>query len=153
MIEMNKAILPSILAATILTAGLFAFAPIEKASTVHGTIQGNQLNQIVITTSTDLTTSIRPNCTDNVFQVYYVARGDDGTTFNILQGSEMVAQPRLVGTFEAEVGGHGAGINMATGMVSFEPDNTNIFFRGDSATVDAILTIVGQSDDTCSFTS
>ena len=149
---MNKAILPSILVATILIAGLFGFAPIEKASTVHTNIQGNQLNQIVITTSADLTTIIRPNCTGNVYQVYYVVRGGDSNTFIISTISGMIGQQLLKGTFEAETGGHGAGINMATGMVSFDP-NLNILLQGNAATVDGIFTIVGQSDDTCSFTS
>jgi len=150
MIEMNKAILPSILAATILIAGLFAFAPIEKASTVHTTIQDNQLNQIVITTSADLSTPVRPNCTDNVFQVYYVVKGDDGNTFTISQGIGGVISQLLQGTFEADGGNSGAGINLATGMGSFGP-SSNTFFDG-QATVTGIFTIVGQSDDTCSFT-
>ncbi len=32
---MNKLTIPSILAATVLIAGIFAFMPVEKASTVH----------------------------------------------------------------------------------------------------------------------
>jgi len=42
------------------------------------------------------------------------------------------------------------GINLATGMVGFDP-NSNTRFVGGQATVTAILTIVGQSDDTCLF--
>ena len=38
---MNRLTIPSILAATVLVAGIFAFMPIEKASTVHTTIQAN----------------------------------------------------------------------------------------------------------------
>ena len=30
--------------ATVLVAGIFAFMPIEKATTVHSTVQGTQLN-------------------------------------------------------------------------------------------------------------
>ena len=37
---MNKFLIPTILAATILIAGVFALAPMEKASTVHTTITG-----------------------------------------------------------------------------------------------------------------
>ena len=32
---MNKLTIPSILAATVLIAGIFAFMPVEKANTVH----------------------------------------------------------------------------------------------------------------------
>ena len=35
---MNKLVIPGILAATVLVAGMFAFMPVEKASTVHTTI-------------------------------------------------------------------------------------------------------------------
>ncbi len=37
---MNKLFIPAILTATVLAAGIFAFMPIEKASTVHTTILG-----------------------------------------------------------------------------------------------------------------
>lgn len=36
---MNKLLIPSILAATILIAGIFAFMPVNKASTVHVTLE------------------------------------------------------------------------------------------------------------------
>ena len=42
---MNKLTIPSILAATVLIAGIFAFMPVEKASTVH-TGLGSQLTTI-----------------------------------------------------------------------------------------------------------
>ena len=37
---MNKLAIPAILVATVLVAGIFAFMPVEKASTVHNTIIG-----------------------------------------------------------------------------------------------------------------
>lgn len=42
---MNKIIIPSILTATILIAGMFALMPVDKASTVHTTIISNRLVQ------------------------------------------------------------------------------------------------------------
>ena len=38
---MNKIVIPAILAVTILLAGIFAFMPVEDASTVHTTIASN----------------------------------------------------------------------------------------------------------------
>ena len=38
---MNRILIPSILLATVLVAGFFAFAPVEKVSTVHTTIADN----------------------------------------------------------------------------------------------------------------
>jgi len=47
---MNRITIPSLLAATILVAGIFAFMPIEEASTVHITIQSNISQFSVVTT-------------------------------------------------------------------------------------------------------
>jgi len=44
---MTKLILPSILALTIIVAGVFAFAPIDQASTVHSTIINTALGSPV----------------------------------------------------------------------------------------------------------
>lgn len=43
---MKNIAIPAILAATVLVAGMFAFAPIEKASTVHFTILGGNVFKI-----------------------------------------------------------------------------------------------------------
>ena len=40
---MNKLLLPTILAATVLVAGIFALTQIEEATTVHTTIQNTQM--------------------------------------------------------------------------------------------------------------
>jgi len=40
---MNKLTIPAILVATVMVAGIFAFMPVQQASTVHTTIQGTQL--------------------------------------------------------------------------------------------------------------
>ena len=42
---MNKFAIPSILGIVVLVAGIFAFSPIDEASTVHTTTQGSQLNE------------------------------------------------------------------------------------------------------------
>lgn len=41
---MKNLVIPAILAATVLVAGMFAYMPIEKASTVHSTILTKQIN-------------------------------------------------------------------------------------------------------------
>ena len=43
---MNKLVVPAILVSITLVAGIFAFMPVEKASTVHTTIQGTQLTNL-----------------------------------------------------------------------------------------------------------
>ena len=59
--KMNKLLIPTILAATIVIAGFFAFSPIEKATTVHTTITGQLMtigesDTVSATTTTDLIT-------------------------------------------------------------------------------------------------
>ena len=44
---MNKFAIPVILAATVMVAGMFAFIPVEQASTVHTTVQGSQEGVII----------------------------------------------------------------------------------------------------------
>ena len=46
---MNKLIILSALAATVLIAGIFAFMPVEKASTVHATILANTFTTKILT--------------------------------------------------------------------------------------------------------
>jgi len=40
---LNKLAIPAILLATVMVAGIFAFMPVEQASTVHGDITGSQI--------------------------------------------------------------------------------------------------------------
>jgi len=48
---MNRLTIPAILAATVLVAGIFAFMPIEQASTVHTTIQASTSQLLSLTAS------------------------------------------------------------------------------------------------------
>jgi len=43
--KINRLIIPSTLAATILIAGIFSFIPVEKATAVHGIVLANTLRQ------------------------------------------------------------------------------------------------------------
>ena len=54
---MNRLVIPAILAATVLVAGMFAFTPIEKASTVHRSVGTSSyfvsLDGVTLTSVTD----------------------------------------------------------------------------------------------------
>jgi len=54
---MNKLAIPAILGIIILVAGVFAFSPVDQASTVHTTVQGSQLNQIITLIAQDTATT------------------------------------------------------------------------------------------------
>ena len=46
---MNKLAIPAILVATVMVAGIFAFMPVQQASTVHTTIQDTTANLLELT--------------------------------------------------------------------------------------------------------
>lgn len=81
---MNRFILPSILLGTVLIAGLFAVLPIEKASTVHTTLQTSiGTLQTIVFTDTDWNDAgsedqIRVTCT-NAAVLYGIAFDIAGT--------------------------------------------------------------------------
>jgi len=57
---MNKIIIPSILGIILLVAGIYAFVPIEEASTVHKTINSFVVPQVVVL-ATDNTVAANDN--------------------------------------------------------------------------------------------
>ena len=60
---MNKLTIPTILIATVLITGIFAFMPIEKATTVHTTIQGTQFNEVdVVFVDSTVTSNATAGC-------------------------------------------------------------------------------------------
>ena len=79
--------IPAILAATVLIAGIFAFMPIEQATTVHTTIQGTQ-NQLVRVAS--------PICTI----VDAEADGDCNISVNITAGTPAIFRSIEIQAFE-----------------------------------------------------
>ena len=70
---MMKIALPVLLAGIIMIAGIFAMLPIDKATTVHTTIQGTQLNSMSSAILTDLSTNVTAGCgaTGGDFLVYF----------------------------------------------------------------------------------
>ena len=72
---MTKVALPIILASVVMIAGIFAFMPIEQASTVHttiqSTIQNTQFNNVNSTFTSNLATNATASCSTGSFLVYY----------------------------------------------------------------------------------
>ena len=129
-------------------AGVFAFFPIDKASTIHTTIQGTQLNQFLTTTDNDLTSPQNARCTNNNFLVHFSIQGNDGGTLAIDQDDDDTDE--VTSTFEESGGATGAGIAIISGTVGGTA-NTNVEFTGGADSVEGIFTIQGRSGDDCSF--
>ena len=78
---MNKIVIPVILAVTISIAGIFAFMPIDKASTVHTTLASStdvttitnaQFNNVDSTFDTDLSSNATASCSTGSFLVFFI---------------------------------------------------------------------------------
>ena len=80
---MTNLILPSILVATVLLAGAFAFMPVDEAQAVHTTIQGTQMTQTDVQSGNDLATDGAITCDSDADFTVFLLIGDpvtDGTT-------------------------------------------------------------------------
>jgi len=77
---MNKIIIPTILVATVLIVGIFAFMPIDKVSTVHGTIILN-VGGASVTTSDSVTIDDLDD--DNVFRQFVLSSDKPYTVHDI----------------------------------------------------------------------
>ena len=69
---MIKIVFPVLLAGIIMIAGIFAFIPIDKAATVHTTVQGTQLNNVAAIYDRDLGTNSTATCASGDFLVHFV---------------------------------------------------------------------------------
>ena len=70
---MMKIAIPVLLVSIVMIAGIFAFMPVDKATTVHTTIQGTQLNNVESTFQTDLKANATAGCgsSGGSFLVHY----------------------------------------------------------------------------------
>ena len=59
---MNKFAIPAILAATVMVAGMFAFMPVEQASTVHTTSGNSAIQEVVSVVPAAADNDIRITC-------------------------------------------------------------------------------------------
>jgi len=76
----NKLVIPAILVATVMVAGIFAFSPIDEASTVHTQLVGDIAGASAIVTSETVTTTT--NGVDQFDEFHYVIM-ESGVAFTI----------------------------------------------------------------------
>ena len=146
-------------------AGIFAFIPIDKATTVHTTIQSTQLNNIDSTFQTDMTANATAGCgaAGGDFLVYYTF--SNGTT-SADEANDDALQTRLAitnGTASSDTPEFIVTLMLgnktsASGMISGDSGETINFFgfsNGTSTSIslleevgDLALTVVCQSGST-----
>jgi len=164
---MNKLTIPTILVATVMVAGAFAFMPVEQATTVHTTIQGTQLidrtdSASATVAATDFTFTCDRGC---VIQGIHIDDDDDGTaTQNVVVESysvtNMVGAEALLFDFtdvivDDDDTGDPEGIIDSTGALPLTLAAGNsmvIAIAGTSPLYNIIITGVAESGGTFSVT-
>ena len=122
---MNKLAIPTILLATVMVAGLFAFAPVEQASTVHGTITNavdgvadTQFNQGTTYFAVSTTTAVEATSTaDFMLTVCFTDNVGTNDFAVINDGANNIAAARSIDqgiTGCVTVGGQGGDIYTIT---------------------------------------
>ena len=159
---MMKIALPILLAGIIMIAGIFAFIPIDKATTVHTTIQGSQLNNIQSTFQADLSANATATCSSGSFMVYYTFTNSSisSTTAELGSGTTAMSIDDGVGNDFPDIAVTLALGNQTTvsGVIGAAADET-ITFAGNSTgatsgtlsfedTGDLAITVVCQSTAT-----
>ena len=84
---MMKIAIPVLLASIVMIAGIFAFMPVDKATAVHTTIQGTQLNNVASAFTDSLILNATAKCDAGSFLVYWTftnATVQDGTLAQLL---------------------------------------------------------------------
>jgi len=150
---MIKIVLPVLLASIIVIAGIFAFIPVEKAITVHTTIQGTQLNNIASTFQSNLDANATATCASGDFLVHYIFSNSSvnggftqlGINDNANTGGTDIVITLFVGN-QTSIGGT---IGATSGeTITFFGNSTGSATAGQSSledTGDLALTVVCQS--------
>jgi len=119
---MNKFAIPTILVATVMVAGMFAFMPVEQASTVHGTISGGTstgettANTNIETTQTQISEVVRGS------QVTLTGSGSDDTV-TIFTAAQMPGAGIItITTVTSTGGGSSVGIDYLDGATPLGTD-------------------------------
>ena len=165
---MNKLTIPAILVATVMVAGIFAFIPVEQASTVHTTIQANTMKLVTVSTTCTATDATATACDigvniptgESFVLVGYVSTngiGGDGTADDfdmgalVINGATSTIDPAAhattattATTATANFGGTGAG----AGTITADPSGTSSGLEtDDTLTVTMTFMIEGDSAD------
>ena len=133
----------SILAVTILFAGMFAFMPVEEVTAVHTTVQNTQFNQVISTFETDLAAGSATCTSDSDFVVYLLTSSVANTAdddIDLAIGGD---------TLVFEVAGEGATAHGShTLTVAGEADDTITIDGATDNGIDSFVTLITQSGAT-----
>jgi len=151
---MNKLTIPAILAATVLVAGMFAFMPVEQASTVHTIIQASttqisvQTSQKTAGTGEDFTiTCPTTSAGCRILEVYLDdddadADDADADVINVVRDGENVQLAADVDN--AAVDNITVLLNGLSGVAMAAGDTITIPITGDSS--DYTLTVIAETE-------
>jgi len=148
--KMNKIIIPSIVAATLLVIGVVGFAPVEQATAVHTTIQGTQLNDVGTSVTLTLGTDVNVQCA-NAFLVHYSISADaDADAITIDFDDDAADELTFIIEVDDAAAGFATGSTELSGTLGGKAAD-NVEFTATTGTPNAIITGVCQSGDTVAF--
>jgi len=154
---MNKLTIPVILVATVMVAGIFAFMPVQQASTVHTTIQATQQNLVVLELTDpdqDAADTYTINCTTDyvVLGIVVHVAGTQTTDANDLQLS---AGGENIGAVVIFVSGVAQELT-GTGIAAVAADNVVLTAGAETDTNDEVTVVkaavLTSNDGTCTLT-
>ena len=143
---MNKLTIPTILVATVMVAGIFAFMPVDEAKAVHVSVQDEQMRSVHVLSLADLSVGI--TCTsssDFIVKVIVGATEVDDTTVTVAMNGEIVT---MTGDLQvvANVGADGYGATGASFTIAAEFDDTVVI--DGTATVDVHVAMIHDAGAT-----
>ena len=130
---MMKIVLPVLLAGVVMIAGIFAFMPVDKATTVHTTIQGSQLNNVNSTYDTDLSSNATATCSSGSFLVFWTFTNNTAGTSLDFGGSDLGIDDPTDGSTSTDF------------VVSITPLNQTTVSGVTAGTADETITFFGNS--------
>ncbi len=131
---MSKFTFPTIMAATVMFAMVFAFMPVEDAQAVHTTIQGTQMTQSILVGSADIATDDPFTCDSDAAFIVYIATGGpaaDNAQITVSDGAQTI-------TIFGDI------TNVAAGSGGFGGDGFSGSIAADAATT---ITLTGNGAD------
>ena len=143
---MNKLTIPTILMATVMIAGIFAFMPVDNASAVHTTIQGTQFTNVDIFSATSAAAGIDCDSDQDFIVKGFVGDATiDGETVTILMNGVTTLSAGEVFA-NGDTGSEGFGGGGYAFTLAAEEDDT-VVVDGSSVS-DVIVTIITGSGAT-----
>ena len=148
---MNKIAIPALLVATVMVAGMFAFAPVEQASTVHTTAASteNSIKYVTVTATCDVTVGDIDDCDQIEIDV------DTGDVYRVVSAQMTATESGGAGTLDivftacTQGGDEVATTLLVLDSVAVGANDSTIVSDGIGAVTTTSIGVAGTDDVRC----